>query len=124
MSAGKAVMRVVSICLRVSVFVLIALGILYLGQQAFRYTHAIFSDQAMEEEPGRAVKLQLKEPIAGKKLAKFLEKKEVVKDADIFYIQMKYYGLGGQVETGIYELNTSMPPSELIKILSGEEKDT
>lgn len=123
MSTRKAAMRVVSICLKVAIYVLMILGIVYLGQNAFRYTHAVFSDTAMEEAPGETVKIRISEEITGKKLAEFLEQKGLTADAEVFWIQMKYYGLKGNVKPGTYELNTSMPPSEIIRVISGEQKE-
>lgn len=123
MSTRKAAMRVVSICLKVAIFVLIVLGIVYLGQRTFRYTHAVFSDAAMEEAPGTTIKIRISEEVKAKKLANFLEEKGVVENAETFRVQMKYHGFKGNVKPGVYELNTSMPPSEIIRILSGEQKE-
>ena len=50
MTTQKAVMRVASICLKVIIFIVIVLGIVSLGQTTYRYTHAVFSDEAIEEE--------------------------------------------------------------------------
>ena len=43
MNARKAALRVASICLKVAVFVVIILGIIYLGQNTYHYTHEIFN---------------------------------------------------------------------------------
>lgn len=123
MNTRKAAMRVVSICLKVAIFVLIVLGIVYLGQRTFRYAHAVFSDTAMEAPPGRSVKIRIAEEVTAKKMAEFLEKKGVIENAETFRIQMKYHEFEGMIKPGIYELNTSMPPSEIIRILSGEQKE-
>lgn len=123
MKTHKAAIRVGFICLKVAVFVLICFCIIYLGQTTYRYTHAVFSEQSMEEEPGRNVKISIPEKVSTSKLAEVLEKKGLIKDAAVFKLQMKMAHFGDSVEAGTYELNTSMTPSEMIKILSGTEKD-
>lgn len=121
MTTRKAAMRVVLIGLKAAVFVLFFLGIIYAGQRAFQFTHAVFSDQPLEKAPGSDKKLQISEDISGKKLAEFLEKNGIVKSANEFQIQMKYHGYSGNVKAGTYVLNTSMRPSEILEILFGED---
>ena len=118
MTTQKAVMRVASICLKVIVFIVIILGIVSLGQTTYRYTHAVFSDAALEEEPGKMVRVKIPEDVSGKQLAKVLEENGLIEDANVFLIQMKMADFGETVKAGTYELSTSMPPSEMFKILS------
>ena len=73
MNTRKAALRVGAICLKVAIFIAIVLTIVYMGQTAFRYTHAVFSDAAYEEAPGKTVKVKIAEDISGKKLAEVLK---------------------------------------------------
>lgn len=123
MNTRKAAMRVGSICLKVAVFLLICLGIIYLGQTTYRYTHAVFSEEAMEEAPGRNVKVNIPEDVSAGKLAEVLEKNGLIEDAKIFQIKMKMADFGDTVKAGTYELNTSMTPTEMFKILSETNED-
>ena len=124
MTTQKAVMRVASICLKVIVFIVIILGIVSLGQTTYRYTHAVFSDAALEEEPGKMVRVKIPEDVNGKQLAKVLEENGLIEDANVFVIQMKMADFGETVKAGTYELSTSMPPSEMFKILSSNGDET
>ena len=124
MTTQKAVMRVASICLKVIVFIVIILGIVSLGQTTYRYTHAVFSDAALEEEPGKLVRVKIPEDVNGKQLAKVLEENGLIEDANVFVIQMKMADFGETVKAGTYELSTSMPPSEMFKILSSNGDET
>lgn len=119
MEIRKAAAQVGVICLKVVVYVAIVLGLIYLGQTTYYYTHAVFSNQAYEEEPGKTVKITISEGVSGKKLAEVLEENGLIKDSLVFQLQMKLAGFGETIEADTYELNTSMPPSELFKILSG-----
>ena len=123
MNARKAVRRTGSICIKVAVFVLICLGLVYLGQTTYRYTHAVFSEAAMEEKPGRNVKITIPEDVSAKKFAEVLEKNGLIESATVFQIQMKMASFGKTVKAGTYELNTSMKPGEIFEILSETNED-
>lgn len=123
MNVRKAALRVVSICLKVAVFVMVILGIIYLGQTAYRYTHAIFSETAMEEPPGRNVTVKISEDVDGKQLAEVLESNGLIENAAVFQFQMKLAGVEDTVKAGSYELNTSMTPSEMFEVLFGQDED-
>lgn len=123
MNTRKAAMRVGSICIKVAIFILICLGLVYLGQTTYKYTHAVFSEEAMEEAPGRVIKLTIPETVSAKKFAKVLEENGLIEDSGIFLVQMKMAKFGDTVKAGTYELNTSMKPSEMFKILSKANED-
>lgn len=122
MNARKAAMRVVSICIRVAIFVAVVLGIIYLGQTAYHYTHEVFSDEAFEEAPGKDVIVKIPEDVSGKQLAKVLEENGLIENAIVFQIKMKMADFGDTIKAGNYELNTSMTPSEMFKVLSGQSE--
>lgn len=122
MDARKAAVHVGAICLKVALYVAIALGLIYLGQTTYYYTHAVFGNQAYEEAPGKKVKVTISEEVSGKELSKVLEQNGLIEDALVFQLQMKMAGFGETVEADTYELNTSMTPNELIEILSGADE--
>ena len=124
MTTQKAVMRVASICFKVIIFIVIVLGIVSLGQTTYRFTQAVFSDEAIEEEPGRNVTIKINEDVNTKKLAEVLEENGLIEDAKVFKFQMKMADFEGPVKAGTYELNTSMSPSEMFKILSSNGDET
>ena len=57
-------------------------------------------------------------------LSKVLEENGLIEDANVFVIQMKMADFGETVKAGTYELSTSMPPSEMFKILSSNGDET
>ena len=123
MTTQKAVMRVASICFKVIIFIVIVLGIVSLGQTTYRYTHAVFSDEAIEEEPGRSVTIKINEDVSTNKLAEVLEENGLIEDAKVFKFQMKMADFEGPVKAGSYELNTSMKPSAMFRVLAGAAEE-
>ena len=123
MNTRKALVRVAAICLRVIVLVAVILGLVYLGQTTYRLTHAIFREEALEEAPGRDVRIKLYEDVSVKKFAEVLEQNELIEDGLVFVIQMKMAEFDGPIKAGSYELNTSMKPSEMLKVLAETNGD-
>ncbi len=123
MNTRKAALRVGSIFIRVSIFILICFGLVFLGQTSYRYTRAVFQDKAMEEKPGKNIRITVPKEVSTKEFSKILEEKGLIQDADVFLIQMKIEDFGDTVKAGQYEFNTSMAPTEMLKILSGKNKD-
>lgn len=123
MNTRKAVLRVGGICLRVAVSILICIGLISLGRITYRYTHTVFSEEAFEEEPGRTVRLNIPEDISAGKLAEVMEKNGLIEDAGVLKVQMKIADFQDTVKAGTYELNTSMTPREMFKILSETNED-
>ena len=109
--------------LRLAVLILVVAGIFKIGEYAYTYCYSIVSDTAAEEEPGRDVSVSVTSDMSAAKVAKLLERKGLVKSADVFKIQMKVIGYEDKIQAGNYELNTSMRPREMLKILSGEQKE-
>lgn len=123
MTTRKAVLRVASILYRVVFTVVIVLALVYVGQSTYRFTRAVFSDAAIEEEPGRNVKIQIKEEVNVKRLAEVLEENGLIDSALVLRVQMKMDSFEGPVQPGSYELNTSMSPSKMLKVLSETNED-
>jgi len=123
MNTRKAVLRVGGICFRVAVFILICFGLISLGRVTYRYTHAVFSEEAYEEEPGRTVRLNIPEDVSAKRLAEVMEENGLIEDAKVLKVQMKMADFQDTVKAGTYELNTSMTPREMFKILSETNED-
>lgn len=123
MNTQKAVMQVGSICLKVAIFVLIFLGIIYVGQTTYRYAHAVFSEEAFEEAPGRTAKVKISSDVSMKKFAQVLEKNGLIEDAGVLELQLKLKKFSGPIKAGTYELNTSMTPGEILKVLRSAKEE-
>ena len=76
----------------------------------------------MDPEPGRDVKVSVTSDMGNKEIAKLLESRGLITDSRTFQIQLKLTGYDDKLKLGTYELNTSMTPRRIMKILAGEEK--
>ena len=121
MKEGNWMLSLGLFLLRLALLILVVVGIFKVGEYAYTYCYSVVSDTAAEEEPGRDVSVSVTSDMSAGKVAKLLERKGLVKSADVFKIQMKVTGYEDKIQPGEYVLNTSMRPREMLKILAGEE---
>ena len=123
MKEGNWMLSLGLFLLRLALLILVVVGIFKVGEYAYTYCYSVVSDTAAEEEPGRDVSVSVISDMSAGKVAKLLERKGLVKSADVFKIQMKVTGYEDKIQPGKYVLNTSMRPREMLKILAGEETE-
>ena len=123
MKEGNWMLSLGLFLLRLALLILVVVGIFKVGEYAYTYCYSVVSDTAAEEEPGRDVSVSVTSDMSAGKVAKLLERKGLVKSADVFKIQMKVTGYEHKIQPGKYVLNTSMRPREMLKILAGEETE-
>lgn len=123
MKEGNWMLSLGLFLLRLALLILVVVGIFKVGEYAYTYCYSVVSDTAAEEEPGRDVSVSVTSDMSAGKVAKLLERKGLVKSADVFKIQMKVTGYEDKIQLGKYVLNTSMRPREMLKILAGEETE-
>lgn len=123
MNVQKAMLSVGLFLLRCSIMILVVVGLYKLGEYAYTCGYSIVSNTAAEPEPGRDMRVTLTSDMTTEEIAQLLERKGLVRDADIFRIQLKLNKYEDQLEPGEYILNTSMPPKELMGVMAGEAKE-
>ena len=123
MKEGNWMLSLGLFLLRLALLILVVVGIFKVGEYAYTYCYSVVSDTAAEEEPGRDVSVSVTSDMSAGKVAKLLERKGLVKSADVFKNQMKVTGYEDKIQPGKYVLNTSMRPREMLKILAGEETE-
>ena len=123
MKEGNWMLSLGLFLLRLALLILVVVGIFKVGEYAYTYCYSVVSDTAAEEEPGRDVSVSVTSDMSAGKVAKLLERKGLVKSADVFKIQMKVTGYEDKIQPGEYVLNMSMRPREMLKILAGEETE-
>ena len=123
MKEGNWMLSLGLFLLRLAVLILVVVGIFKVGEYAYTYCYSIVSDEAAEEKPGRDVSVSVTSDMSAGQVAKLLERKGLVKSANVFKIQMKVTDYEDKIQAGNYTLNTSMRPRKILKILSGEETE-
>lgn len=120
MKAQKAMLSAGLFLLRLALLILVIVGIYRVGETSYMYCYSVVSDVAIDKAPGKDVGVTLNGDMTVKDVARLLERKGLVKDADIFRLQIKMNKYDSKLKMGNYTLNTSMTPKEMMKVLSGE----
>lgn len=106
--------------IKILVYILILISIIYLCKTAYTFGYAIFNQVSMAEEPGQAVTVIIPENASPRDIGKILKKKSLIEDGNIFVVQERLSIYHDKLKAGTYLLNTSQTPDDMMAILSGE----
>lgn len=123
MDGQKIILSLGLFIMRLAIGVFVIAGFYYVGVHAYNYGYSVVSDVAMERAPGREVSISLAGSMTEEDTAKYLERTGLVKDAEIFRLQLKLNKYDNKLKPGEYVLNTSMTPKEIMAVLAGEAGD-
>lgn len=117
---NKSIRMIVSISLN-ALFIAIAVSIIATaGTKAYTFGNRIFNEKSIDTaDNAKIVDVTISSGISAKKLASQLYDKGLIDDKAVFYFQVKLSDYKDQFKDGTYSLNTSMKPTEMMKILSG-----
>ena len=123
MKKNKLVLRFVSISFSVLVILLVLIGFVKVGTYCYDFGYRIFTEEAIDEEPGRDVVIQITDDMSGMDIAKELKDKGLIQDARLFYVQLKVSAYSKKINPGVYTLNTSMQARDMMVEMSKEQED-
>lgn len=117
----KVVGRILSISFTVLVCILVVCGLYRIGQDCYGFGYRVYTEPAMTEGRGKDMLVQITEDMETKELAEVLQEKELVRDSRLFFLQAKLAKY--EMVPGIYTVNTSMTPRELMAAMTPEESE-
>ncbi len=120
MQNGKTALNLLSSALNVLLLTLILFVLLKAGGIAYDMGYRIFTEPAMDVEPGRDVAVRVETGMSGLKLGSLLEEKRLVDSGLLFSVQLALSSYGKKIKPGTYTLNTSQTAEEMLLTLAGE----
>lgn len=109
-----------SAILRFLLTVLVVVVLIFLGRTAYRYGYSIFNETAMEAAPGEDEEVIIPAGSSVREIGVILRRQGLIREPGIFYLQELFSDYHGKLQAGTYVLNTSMKPSEMMAVMSGE----
>ena len=91
---------------------------------AYGYGYRIFAEEPVDREPGIDVNVAIVEGKSVKEIGKLLEEKGLIRDGFLFILQEKFSEYSGDLKPGVYTLNTSQTPYEMLAIMSQEAEES
>ena len=106
--------------IRVAFSIMIALLVLFAGIKicsiCYDFGYRVFTEPAMTNGDGQDVLVQVEKGISA-------EDKGLVRDHNLFYLQLKLSAYSGHIKPGVYTLNTSMTAKDMMVIMSSDKSD-
>ena len=121
MKNSKVALNVLSGALSVLILILILFAIVKVGTVAYDLGYRVFTEPALEREPGRDVIIQLKRGMSEMELGSLLEEKRLIDNGIVIAIQIRLSAYSDKLKPGQYTLNTSQTAKEMMQIMTGEE---
>lgn len=124
MNTKNVILTMFGTIVKVVAAVLIVVVIYKVGGKAYDFGYAIFEDKPMSQGTGREVTVSVTEGKSTKEIGEILESKGLVEDATIFWLQNILSSYKDELQPGMYTLNTSMTPTEIMAIMAENAKAT
>jgi UPF0755 protein len=115
MNAREFISAITATIVKIAIAAVVIVAVFRLAIYAYNFGFQIFADQPVSSGEGRTVSVVVSDDLSGRDLAKLLEQKGLVSDANVFYVQMRLSD--DDVQPGVYELNTAMTASEMLSVM-------
>ncbi len=121
MKAKQLTISFLGTVIRAVALILVVLFIYKAGVKAYDFGFRIFTEEPMTAEPGRDIEVTITQGDSDGDVGRMLEEKGLVRDAQLFFIQKLLSQYTGDIQPGVYTLNTSMTAEEMFSILLKDE---
>ena len=105
---------------RIALYVCVAVLIFWIGKSTYQFGYDIFNQKAMSPGEGQEITVVIKEDASVYKIGKTLEKKGLIENALVFWVQERLSSYHGQLKPGTYLLSTAYTPNRILGILAGD----
>ena len=123
MDIKQLVVSVIETVIKIAIGVFIVMFVFDAAVKAYDYGYRVFAEEPMTYGDGRTISISVTTEDSVKDVGENLEEKGLIRDANLFLIQVILSECYGKINPGIYDLNTSMKTDEMIEILTEEKEE-
>lgn len=123
MNVKQLLGAIVAMIVRIALAAAVIIVVFKLAVGAYNFGYQVFADIPVSEGEGRTVSVVVSENQSVKDVAKVLEQKGLITDANVFYVQERLSEYKDQMKSGTYELSTAMTSEEMLRILCQTTED-
>lgn len=124
MKLNKIILKFVRISFSILVVLLIVFCLTKIGIIGYEFGYRVFTEEPVSAAPGKDVTVQVTSDMSDKEICDMLEEKGLIRDASLFYVQLKLSSYAGKLQPGVYVLNTSMEAKEMMVALSAVKEES
>lgn len=124
MTARKIVLKILGLCCSVLILMLVIYAIYHGGKFAYDFGYRVFTEppiDTVEEATDKIV--QIKSEMGALEIGETLEKKGLIRDAELFVVQLKLSSYAKDIKEGTYTLSTSMTAREMMAAMSADVEE-
>lgn len=122
MSIKSLIFTVIETIVKVVIIAVAVMVIIKGVGTAFDFGYRVFADEPMSVGEGRTITVGIPDNASVKDVATMLENKGLIRDADLFVIQERLSQYHDQIQSGIFDLSTSMTASDILAVISSESQ--
>lgn len=123
MDFNKALFGFIKVAFTIMVILLIVFGAVKICSVGYDFGYRVFTELAISKQPGTDILVDVTDKMSEKEIGQLLEDKGLVKDGNLFYLQLKLSAYSKKLVPGIYTLNTSMTAKEMMVVMAGKKKE-
>ena len=121
--AGAVGVFLASGVFRIALYICVAILVFWLGKSSYQFGYDVFNQQAVSPGEGQEVTVVIQEGASLYKICRTLEKKGLIKDSLVFYVQERLSTYHGKLRSGTYLLSTAYTPNRIMSVLAGEDEE-
>lgn len=118
MDTNKVIFKFIKIAFSIMVALIILYGTVSVAVVAYDFGYRVFTEAPMDEDAGKRVRVTIEPGMSSKEIGEVLEENGLIRDANLFVLQMKLSIYDGKILPGEYILNTSMTAKEMMAVMS------
>lgn len=123
MNSKEMVISIFATVFKIVLAVIIVMMVYKWSLVAYEYGTRVFNEPPMSAGEGRTVTVVIENGATVTQMGQVLEKKGLIRDADLFRIQEMLSAYKGKLQAGTYELKTSMTTEEIMRVLANNAQD-
>lgn len=120
MEVNKVIFKFLQIAFSIMITLLIIYGTVRAGRTAFELGYRVFAESPMEEIPGTDVVITIESGMGAKEIGELLKENKLIRDENLFFLQLNVSAYADKIIPGTYTLNTSLTARDMIILMSTE----
>lgn len=107
---------ILRLLLNIAFYVLVAVLIIIVSREAFKFTYQIYGPDTVDQAPGREIVFEIKKGEATMDVASRLELNRAIENKYSFYVKTKLQNLS--IMPGTYKISSSMTYDQILDVIT------